>query len=210
MQSSEHRGGDGDRGLRKRIFMSGNSPASNWNIANQITIIRMLVAPLVLWLVLLDGGKLDLWRILGAIIFIVAISTDGVDGALARKRNLVTPSGVILDPLADKMLIAAALVSLSIVSELSWWVVAVILGREFAVTAFRLVNIAEQALPVSRGGKLKTVIQAVALSSWLLPTWLVLGSWVLVLNWILMVVVLAVTVITGLDYLLRARRESRN
>ncbi len=198
------------RESRKRVFMSGSSPASNWNIANLVTIIRMLVAPLLLWLVLLDGGAHELWRIFGAMIFIIAISTDGLDGALARKRNLVTPSGVILDPLADKMLVGSALVSLAIVNELSWWVVAVVLGRELAISAVRLIKITEKALPVSRGGKLKTIIQAIALSSWLLPSWLLLGNWIFVVNWILMAAVLVATVVTGFDYVYRALRGNED
>jgi Phosphatidylglycerophosphate synthase len=85
-------------GFRGRVVSSGDSQVSNGNIANIITVVRILLAPLFVWLVLLDGGEHGLWRFIAAALFIAAIATDGLDGALARKRNLVTNSGIILDP----------------------------------------------------------------------------------------------------------------
>ena len=196
-------------GFRGRVVSSGNSQVSNGNIANIITVVRILLAPLFVWLVLLDGGEHGLWRFISAALFIAAIATDGLDGALARKRNLVTNSGIILDPIADKILIGGALIALALVAELPWWVVIVILAREIGITLFRLMALADRVIPASRGGKLKTVLQAVTLSSWLVPTWLLLGSWVFILNWVLMGAVIVVTVATGLDYLVKGLRSPK-
>jgi CDP-diacylglycerol--glycerol-3-phosphate 3-phosphatidyltransferase len=196
-------------GFRGRVLASGNSQVSNGNIANIITVVRILLAPLFVWLVLLDGGEHGLWRFIAAGLFIAAIATDGLDGALARKRNLVTNSGIILDPIADKILIGGALIALALVAELPWWVVIVILAREMGITLFRLMVLSNRVIPASRGGKLKTVLQAVTLSSWLVPTWLLLGSWVFILNWVLMGAVIVLTVVTGLDYLVKGLRSPK-
>jgi len=196
-------------GFRGRVVASGNSQVSNGNIANIITVVRILLAPLFVWFVLLDGGEHGIWRFVAAALFIVAIATDGLDGALARKRNLVTNSGIILDPIADKILIGGALIALALVAELPWWVVIVILAREVGITLFRLMVLSDRVIPASRGGKLKTVLQAVTLSSWLVPTWLLLGSWVFTLNWVLMGAVIVVTVSTGFDYLVKGLRSKK-
>ena len=196
-------------GFRGRVVSSGDSQVSNGNIANIITVVRILLAPLFVWLVLLDGGEHGLWRFIAAGLFIAAIATDGLDGALARRRNLVTNSGIILDPIADKILIGGALVALALVAELPWWIVVVILVREIGITLFRLMVLSDRVIPASPGGKLKTILQAVALSSWLVPTWLLLGEWVFTLNWVLMAAALLVTVTTGLDYLVKGLRSPR-
>jgi CDP-diacylglycerol---glycerol-3-phosphate 3-phosphatidyltransferase len=196
-------------GFRGRVLASGNSQVSNGNIANIITVVRILLAPLFVWLVLLDGGEHGVWRLLAAALFIAAIATDGLDGALARKRNLVTNSGIILDPIADKILIGGALIALALVAELPWWVVAVILAREIGITLFRLVVLSDRVIPASRGGKLKTVLQSITLSSWLVPTWLFLGEWVFTLNWVLMGSAIVLTVVTGLDYLVKGLRSPK-
>ena len=196
-------------GFRGRVVASGTSQVSNGNIANIITVVRILLAPLFVWLVLLDDGEHGIWRFIAAGLFIAAIATDGLDGALARKRNLVTNSGIILDPIADKILIGGALIALGLVADLPWWVVIVILAREIGITLFRLMALADRVIPASRGGKLKTVLQAVTLSSWLVPTWLLLGSWVFILNWVLMGAVIVVTVATGLDYLVKGLRSPK-
>lgn len=196
-------------GFRGRVVSSGNSQVSNGNIANIITIVRILLAPLFVWLVLLDGGDHGVWRLVAAALFIAAIATDGLDGALARKRNLITNSGIILDPIADKVLIGGALIALALVAELPWWVVVVILARELGITLFRLAVLRDRVIPASRGGKLKTVLQAVTLSSWLVPTWVILGEWVLTLNDVLTGAVILVTVVTGLDYLWKGLRAPK-
>jgi CDP-diacylglycerol---glycerol-3-phosphate 3-phosphatidyltransferase len=198
-------------GFRGRVIAAGDSQVSNGNIANIITVARILLAPLFVWLVLLDGGAHGVWRWVAAGLFIAAIATDGVDGALARRRNLVTTSGILLDPIADKVLIGGGLIALALVSELPWWVVIVILVREIGITLMRMAVLSNRVIPASRGGKLKTILQAITLSSWLVPSWVVLGSWVFVMNWVLMGGVIVLTVVTGLDYIgkgLRAPKAS--
>ena len=196
-------------GFRGRVIAPGDTQVSNANIANLITIARIVLAPLFVWLVLLDAGQHGLWRFVAAALFIVAISTDGLDGAVARKRNLVTTSGILLDPIADKILIGGGLAALALVSELSWWVVGVIVVRELGITVFRFIALKDRVIPASRGGKLKTILQAVALSSWLVPSWVVLGDWVFVVNWVLMAAAIIITLATGLDYLWKALRAPK-
>jgi CDP-diacylglycerol--glycerol-3-phosphate 3-phosphatidyltransferase len=196
--------------FRGRVVAGGEGPVSAGNLANLITVLRIAVAPVVLWLMLFDAGEWGTWRIVAAALFLLAISTDGVDGALARRRNLITNAGIILDPVADKALTGAAFIGLALVAELPWWVVIVVLGREILITLFRLVMLPKRVIPASRGGKLKTVSQAVALGSWLTPTWLLLGEWVFVLNDYLMGIAVVLTVVTGVDYLIRGVRAPRS
>jgi CDP-diacylglycerol--glycerol-3-phosphate 3-phosphatidyltransferase len=193
-------------GFRGRVISAGDTQVSNGNIANIITALRILVAPVFLWMVIIDGGEDGLWRWFAALLFIAAIATDGIDGALARKRNLVTTSGILLDPIADKVLIGGALVALALVSDLPWWVVVVIMTREIGITLLRFFVLANRVIPASRGGKLKTILQAITVSSWLVPTWVLLGDWVGVLNWVLMGLVIVMTLVTGVDYLVKAFR----
>ncbi|HSP75168.1 MAG TPA: CDP-diacylglycerol--glycerol-3-phosphate 3-phosphatidyltransferase [Cryobacterium sp.] len=182
---------------------------SNWNLPNLITVVRILLAPLFIWMLLADAGADGALRWWAAALFIVAIATDGIDGAIARRHNLVTDLGKILDPIADKVLTGGALVCLSILGELWWWVTIVILVREIGITVFRFVMLKDRVIPASRGGKLKTVLQSVAISLALVPLWLVLGDWIYWVNWTAMALALIVTVITGIDYHLAARRENR-
>lgn len=186
---------------------SGRS--ANWNLPNAITVVRILLAPLFFWLLLADGGADGGLRIAAALLFIVAIATDGIDGHIARSRGLVTDLGKLLDPIADKVLTGAALVGLSILMELPWWVTIVILVREIGITVFRMAVLSDRVIPASRGGKLKTIVQSVAISLALLPLWSVLGEWVHWLNGITMTAALVLTVATGIDYLADAARQSR-
>jgi CDP-diacylglycerol--glycerol-3-phosphate 3-phosphatidyltransferase len=156
-----------------------------------------------------DQGEHGILRWIAAALFILAIATDGVDGSLARRRNLVTNLGIILDPIADKVLTGAALVMLSLLGELWWWVTIVILVRELGITAMRFSVLRTRVIPASRGGKLKTVAQSVAISLFLVPLWTVVGDWVLWVNWVVMGIALVLTVVTGIDYLVQAWRENR-
>jgi CDP-diacylglycerol--glycerol-3-phosphate 3-phosphatidyltransferase len=195
--------------LRGRVVRAGDSPASSGNLANIITVVRILLAPLFVVLLVLDGGADGPLRIAAAVLFIVAIATDGVDGMLARRRNLVTDLGILLDPIADKLLTGAALVMLAVLAELPWWVVAIILVREWGITVYRFIALRDRVIPASRGGKLKTVVQAVAISFALLPLWAVLGDGVHVVNTVLMSAAVVLTVVTGIEYLVQARRAAR-
>lgn len=195
--------------MRGRVVRAGETPASSGNLANIITVVRILLAPLFVVLLVLDGGADGPLRIAAAALFIVAIATDGVDGMLARRRNLVTDLGILLDPIADKLLTGAALVMLAVLAELPWWVVIVILVREWGITLYRFMVLRDRVVPASRGGKLKTVVQAVAISFALVPFWQWFGEWVHVVNTVLMSAAVVLTVITGIDYLVQAWRLNR-
>lgn len=196
--------------FRGRVAKAGPGPVSVGNIANQITVARILSAPLMLWLVIIDDGEWGVWRMLAAGLFIAAISTDGLDGSIARRRNLITTSGVLLDPIADKVLTGAAFIGLALVAELPWWVVIVVLGREVVITVLRFAVLSKSVIPASRGGKAKTFFQAIALGLWLAPLWLIVGEWILTLNLVMMVIAVALTVGTGIDYLVRGVRGGKN
>jgi CDP-diacylglycerol--glycerol-3-phosphate 3-phosphatidyltransferase len=188
-----------------RIWAPGDGPASNANVANIITVVRILLAPVFVWLLLLDDGEIGALRWIAAVLFIVAIATDGIDGHIARSRNLVTDLGVLLDPIADKVLTLSALVALSILGELWWWVTAIIVVRELGITIWRLVVVTKVVVPASKTGKLKTLAQAVAISLFLVPLFTVVGDWVLWLNWIVMAIAFVLTVYSGIEYLVQAR-----
>lgn len=197
--------------LRGRVIRAGDSPASNANIANIITVIRILLAPLFFWMLLADNGELGLMRYLAAGLFVFAIATDSVDGILARRQNLITDLGKILDPIADKLLTGGALVCLSILGELWWWVTALILLREIGITVYRMIVIRNRVIPASGGGKIKTVLQAVAITLFLTPLWVPLGDWMLWVNYAFMAAALVATLVSGADYLVKAaRREPKS
>jgi CDP-diacylglycerol--glycerol-3-phosphate 3-phosphatidyltransferase len=181
------------------------TPASAWNIANALTVLRLVLVPVFLVLLLHNGGDNDGWRVAAALVFGVAVITDRIDGELARRRGLVTDFGKIADPIADKALIGAALVGLSLLDELPWWVTVVILVREIGVTALRFVVIRHGVMPASRGGKLKTLLQAVAIGLLALP----LSGWLHTVALGLMYVAVVVTVVTGADIVVRAMRLRR-
>lgn len=195
--------------MKGRVASKGETPASSGNLANIITVVRILLAPLFVWLLLQDGGQNGVLRYVAAGLFILAIATDSLDGHLARDRNLITAAGVILDPIADKLLVGAALVMLSILGELWWWVTIVILVRELGITALRFAVLSKRVIPASRGGKLKTLVQATAISLLLVPLWTLLGEWVLWVDWVVMGIAVALTVITGIEYLVQAWRQNR-
>ncbi|RNE62499.1 CDP-diacylglycerol--glycerol-3-phosphate 3-phosphatidyltransferase [Cryobacterium tepidiphilum] len=185
------------------------SVPSNWNLPNIITVVRILLAPIFVWMLLADAGQDGALRWWAALLFVLAIATDGVDGAIARRQGLVTELGKLLDPIADKVLTGGALVSLSILGELWWWVTIVILLREIGITVFRFAMLRDHVIPASRGGKLKTILQSVAIALYLFPLWLVVGEWVHILNAVVMGAALVLTVITGIDYLVKAAGERK-
>jgi len=180
-------------------------PVSNWNIANGLTVLRFVLVPVFLFLLLHNDGQDDLWRVAAWFVFAVASVTDRVDGQLARSRGLVTDFGKIADPIADKALIGAALVGLSSLGELAWWVTVVVLVREIGVTLLRFWVIRHGVMPASRGGKVKTLVQAVAIGLLVLP----LDGWLHEAALVVMYVAVAVTVVTGVDYVARALRLRR-
>jgi len=175
-----------------------------WNIANILTMLRIVLVPLFVAVLVHDGGRDTGWRLAAAAVFFAASATDRLDGQLARKHDLITDFGKIADPIADKALIGAALICLSLQDRLWWWVTAVILVREVGITLMRFWVIRYGVIAASPGGKLKTVLQSLAIFLYLLP----LES-VAPLEWsatAVMAAALALTVGTGADYLVRAAR----
>lgn len=178
-------------------------------LPNAITIVRILCAPVFLWMLLADGGSDGALRWWAAVLFIVAIATDGVDGYLARKYEVVTDLGKLLDPIADKVLTGAAFVALSILHELPWWVTILVLIREVGITVYRFAVVSDHVLAAAWMGKLKTVAQAIALSLALLPLWTIVGDWIHVVNTIAMWIAVILTVASGIDYVVSEVRGAR-
>lgn len=183
---------------------------SNWNAANIITVGRILFAPVFIWLLLISTDQpSDVTRWVAAGLFVVGMATDGIDGFVARRYNLVTDLGKILDPIADKVLTGGALIALSILGELPWWVTAIILVREVGITIFRMAVLSDQVIPASRGGKIKTVTQFVAITAALMPLSALWGAPMDIVNTVLMTLVVIITLVTGLDYLVDGVRQQR-
>lgn len=187
--------------------MSATPVPSLWNIANALTIVRILLVPLYGWLLLFDGGAQPAYRHVAALCFAVAMATDRMDGDLARRRGLVTDFGKVADPIADKALIGMALIGLSVLGLIPWWLTVLVLAREWGVTALRFWVIRHGVLPASRGGKAKTALQGLALLLFTLPlhTYRAGDVWTLV-AWAILIAAVVITVITGMDYVHRALR----
>ena len=184
---------------------------SVWNIANVLTVARLALVPVFTVLLVHAGGRESWWRLAAALVFTVASFTDRLDGQLARERGLVTDFGKIADPIADKALMGAALVSLSALGELWWWVTAVILARELGITLLRFWVIRYGVIAASRGGKLKTLLQALAIWLYVLPLAAVPGlAWLTWISDVIMGAALVVTVVTGADYVVQAIRLRRS
>ncbi|MDQ1122705.1 CDP-diacylglycerol--glycerol-3-phosphate 3-phosphatidyltransferase [Microbacterium trichothecenolyticum] len=183
-------------------------------LPNAITIARILCAPLFLWLLLADAGRGGGLRWVAAVVFIVAIATDGVDGYIARRYDIVSDLGKLLDPIADKALTGVAFVGLSLLGELPWWVTIVVLVREIGITIYRFIVVSNHVLAAAWMGKLKTVAQAVALSIALIPfaglsdaaAWQATVWWAGVITMTLAVVL---TIASGLDYVVSEVRAAR-
>ena len=145
------------------------TPVSNWNLPNALTTLRIVMVPFFGWVLLHEGGDSVLWRCVAFGLFVAAMITDKIDGDIARARNLVTNFGKIADPIADKAITGMALIGLSVVGDVWWWVTAVVLLREWSVTLLRLSVLKSVVIAASRSGKIKTTLQAVAISGLLLP-----------------------------------------
>lgn len=178
-------------------------------LPNAITIARILCAPVFLWLLLADAGADGPLRWWAAVLFIVAIATDGVDGFIARRYRIVTDLGKLLDPIADKVLTGFAFIGLSILLELPWWVTIVVLIREVGITVHRLVVASDHVVAAAWMGKLKTVAQSVALSLALLPLATVVGEWIVWVDVVTMWIAVILTIASGIDYVITEIRGAR-
>ncbi|PZG01709.1 CDP-diacylglycerol--glycerol-3-phosphate 3-phosphatidyltransferase [Micromonospora deserti] len=175
------------------------------NAANALTALRLVLVPVFAASVVVSAMSHAGWRITACLIFAVASVTDLVDGWIARRFGLVTSVGKVADPIADKALTGAALLLLSWYDRLPWWVTAVILARELGITALRFWVIRHGVIAASRGGKIKTVLQILAIAWYLWPMPAALAA---VGPWIMGAAVL-VTVVTGFDYVAQALRLRR-
>lgn len=175
------------------------------NLANILTLLRLVLVPIFLLALFAGGGHETPARITAFVIFTVACITDRLDGLLARNYGMATEFGAFVDPIADKMLIGSALVGLSMLGDLPWWVTVLILIREIGVTLLRLAVIRRGVIPASWGGKLKTFVQAVAIGLFVLP---VTGPFLIAAS-VVMAAAIVLTVVTGFDYVASTVREVR-
>jgi len=203
------RTGESAGGVRRVVTVDnttsrgGTAAVPLWNIANVLTIIRVVLVPVFAVTLFVDSGQSLLFRLLAAGIFAVAAITDRFDGQLARNRGLITDFGKIVDPIADKALIGTALIGLSVLGFLPWWVTVVILVRELGITVLRLIVVKRGVIPASRGGKLKTVVQVVAIGLYVLPLEM-LASWLPMVAHVVMAAALVLTLGTGIQYVIKA------
>lgn len=178
------------------------------NLANVLTGLRLVLVPIFLCALFIGNGHETAARIVAFLIFAVACITDRFDGLLARNYGMATEFGAFVDPIADKALIGSALIGLSMLGDLPWWVTVVIMAREIGVTLLRLTVIRRGVIPASWGGKLKTLVQAVAIGLFVLP-WATGPGLFRVGASVLMGIAIVLTVITGVDYVVGAIREVR-
>jgi CDP-diacylglycerol--glycerol-3-phosphate 3-phosphatidyltransferase len=170
------------------------------NLPNALTVLRLILVPIFLLALFAGGGHDTKWRLLAGLIFSLAAITDRYDGHIARKRGQVTDFGKIADPIADKALTGSALVGLSMLSDLAWWMTVVILIREIGITLLRFAVLKYGVISASPGGKAKTLVQIIAIGLYVLPLPPALDVVRIVLMWL----AVALTVATGLDYVVRA------
>jgi CDP-diacylglycerol--glycerol-3-phosphate 3-phosphatidyltransferase len=181
--------------------MSSPQPSAV-NPANALTVLRIVLVPVFAWMLLSHPSDIY-WRLASTAVFGLAIATDALDGRIARKYNLITDFGKIWDSIADKALTGMAFVGLSILGELPWWITVLVLIREWGITWMRVAMLKYGVMAANRGGKLKTVLQSIALilflpGLWWMPVWLQLIAWVA------MIAAVVLTLVTALDYIREA------
>jgi CDP-diacylglycerol---glycerol-3-phosphate 3-phosphatidyltransferase len=178
------------------------------NVANLLTGLRLVLVPVFLLVLFAGDGHEFASRIAAFAIFAVAVITDRLDGQLARSYGMVTEFGQLADPIADKLLIGSALIGLSMLGDLPWWITVVILVREIGITVLRFAVLRRGVIPASRGGKLKTLVQAVAIGLFILPLHAWPPLWHTIAWWV-MGAAIVLTVVTGIEYLVSAIRDFR-
>lgn len=176
------------------------------NIPNSITIVRILLAPVFVYLLLVSPNPNSLQHWLATFVFVLAISTDGIDGAVARRTGKITNLGKILDPIADKALLGSSLVTLSYLGEIDWWITIAILAREFAVTLYRVIVVKNKVIPASRSGKVKTILQGIAIGAVLAPFEIWVQAWSFVEQGLLFLA-LGSTLISGVQFFVAASKK---
>lgn len=190
---------------------AGARAPSAWNLPNYLTVFRFVLVPVFGVLLLAGGGHVWGYRLAALAVFLVAMVTDSIDGDIARRRKQVTDFGKVADPIADKALLGMAFIGLSVIGIVPWWVTVVILIREIGITVLRFVIIRHGVMPAGRGGKLKTVLQTVVVAVLVFPLESLPGDAVwLTVAYLLLAAALIVTVVTGIDYVVKARRLRAN
>ncbi|KLO29482.1 CDP-diacylglycerol--glycerol-3-phosphate 3-phosphatidyltransferase [Mycobacterium haemophilum] len=179
------------------------------NLANILTGLRLVLVPIFLVALFAGNGHEIAGRLAAFVIFMVACITDRLDGLLARNYGMATEFGAFVDPIADKTLIGAALIGLSMLGDLPWWITVLIMTRELGVTLLRLAVIHRGVIPASWGGKLKTVVQAVAIGLFVLPLTHLSGLFHVAAS-VVMAAAIVLTVVTGVDYVAGAIRAVRD
>ncbi|MCW3157888.1 CDP-alcohol phosphatidyltransferase family protein [Micropruina sonneratiae] len=179
-----------------------NEQPSRLNAANALTVLRLVLVPVFAWMLLSHPAELW-WRLASTAVFGIAILTDAVDGRIARKYNLITDFGKLWDSIADKALTGMAFVGLSILGELPWWITALVLVREWGITWMRVAMLKYGVMAANAGGKLKTVLQSVALLLFL-PGLPLMPGWLQWLAWAVMAAAVLVTAVTAVPYIREA------
>lgn len=185
------------------------SAKSIFNLPNIITMARILFVPFFIWTLVEFNNPESAMRWISVLVFIIIMASDGVDGAIARKRGLITNLGKLLDPIADKALLGGALVALSVLGEVSWWITAVIMIRELGITAYRFVVIRNEVVAASSGGKLKTIFQGIMVGFVVSPLTAWFDQWYTYFELALVLFATALTLITGIQYMLAAFRARK-
>lgn len=173
------------------------------NLPNSLTIFRIIALPICAYALFKSGGKDDDWRIIAFTLFFIVGLSDVLDGKIARDRNQITEFGKLLDPIADKAMLATATIGASILGLLSWWVTAIFLIREIAVTVLRIAVIKNGVIPASKGGKLKSFFQSFGVGFYILP----LPSYLNVPRDIFMAIAIYLTISTGVAYFRNALKR---
>lgn len=192
-------------------MQSATPPPSNYNIANALTVLRIVGVPAFGWLLLVDGGDSATWRVWAFVAFSLLMITDRMDGDLARSRNLVTNFGKLADPIADKALTGMAFIGLAIIFD-TWWfwtAVILVLVREWGITVMRFFIRKYDVMPASQGGRVKTTLQAVAIAGYVLPFEIWDNAVSTVLRWVthgFFAAAVVITMVTAVQYVVDARR----
>jgi CDP-diacylglycerol--glycerol-3-phosphate 3-phosphatidyltransferase len=173
------------------------------NLPNALTIFRILSLPFCAYALFKNGGDDDSWRIIAFTLFFIVGLSDILDGRIARSRNQITEFGKLLDPIADKAMLATASIGASILGMLSWWVTAIFLIREVAVTILRFAVIKKGVIPASKGAKVKTFFQSFGVGFYILP----LPSYLNLPRDIFMAVAIYLTISTGVTYFRKALKK---
>ena len=174
------------------------------NLPNSLTIFRILALPFCAWALFQEDGRDPTWQIIAWSLFFVVGMTDILDGRIARKRNQISNFGIILDPIADKAFIATALIGLSLLGKIPWWVTCIILLREVGVTILRFVVIRREVISANRGGKIKSLIQNFSVGFYILP----LPEYLFLPRDILLGIAVVLTVWTGVEYFRSALKKA--